>query len=714
VESSNRESLCHTHRDPLQYANCDPLQYANCDPLQYANCDPLQYANCNPLQYANQQILPHTETSMTTSSQTESLDIATARRALYDALSDEEATLADKQRRAVTIGCRYLDLPEGHIKRIDDPEEGAVVTRTNETAALIAEETELAHPGYCATVLQRDASLAIANAVEAGYDDDPGYTDHGVACYIGSTITVDGEPYGTVCFGAPEPRDREFSPAERTFVELLAEMLGRRFAEAEYVDAVEQTRRKYEALVETATDAVVLVDTATREIVEANESAAALVDVADSDALVGRDYAALVTADTADSLPETWEWLTDTGSRRERLPDGTQIAVLTADGECPVTLEAETVALDGREYAQVVVRDITDRRRRERRVEAIFDQTHQFTGLLSPDGTLLEANGTALAFAGVERDEIVGEQFVDCPWWDVDEETRERLEEALTQAARGEFVRYETPVAGVTGERVIDFSIRPITDDDGEVELLIPEGRDVTARVERDRQLAVLSRVLRHNFRNDISVIDAFAEAITDGVVAEPETAAQRIQSQASALSTLVGRYREAVELLNDPPEQTAVPVDGTVRDVAASIRSDYPDATVEVTTPTADQSAQSPPGDSEPPTPITATAVPEIDRAVEELLINAVEHTGPSPTVGVEVSAGPETVSVAVTDEGAGLPDAERRVLTGQQSIGPLGHADGVGLWLVYWIVDLSDGTITVDTDDGTTIRVTLPRAER
>ncbi|MCZ0904942.1 hypothetical protein ON021_34115, partial [Microcoleus sp. HI-ES] len=51
-----------------------------------------------------------------------------------------------------------------------------------------------------------------------------------------------------------------------------------------------------------------------------------------------------------------------------------------------------------------VTRDISDRKRaeemlrdRERLFRAIFDQSFQFIGLLKPDGTVLEANQTALA-----------------------------------------------------------------------------------------------------------------------------------------------------------------------------------------------------------------------------------------------------------------------------------------------------------------------------
>ncbi len=57
-------------------------------------------------------------------------------------------------------------------------------------------------------------------------------------------------------------------------------------------------------------------------------------------------------------------------------------------------------------------RAMTDLQQSEHRFRAIFDGTFQFIGLLDPDGTLIEANRTALAFGGVEPTEVVGSSFL--------------------------------------------------------------------------------------------------------------------------------------------------------------------------------------------------------------------------------------------------------------------------------------------------------------
>ena len=95
--------------------------------------------------------------------------------------------------------------------------------------------------------------------------------------------------------------------------------------------------------------------------------------------------------------------------------------------------------------------------------------------------------------------------------------------------------------------------------------------------------------------------------------------------------------------------------------------------------------------------------------------MTNAVEHGGDASTVEVTVAAEPgNRVTIAVADDGPGLPAVERDLLRGGTET-PLNHGDGLGLWLVNWIVTDVGGTLDVTVDDGTTVTVELrgPDAE-
>ncbi|MEG4088088.1 PAS domain S-box protein [Microcoleus sp. Pol12B4] len=146
-----------------------------------------------------------------------------------------------------------------------------------------------------------------------------------------------------------------------------------------------------------------------------------------------------------------------------------------------------------------VTRDISDRKRaeemlreRERLFRAIFDQSFQLVGLLKPDGTVLEANQTALDIAGLEREDFVGTQFADNLWWQISPEAKQKVQAALIKAAAGEVVRYEADVLVAGGAVItVDFSLKPIVDDSGKVVLLIPEGRDISDRKALERELVL-------------------------------------------------------------------------------------------------------------------------------------------------------------------------------------------------------------------------------
>ena len=120
----------------------------------------------------------------------------------------------------------------------------------------------------------------------------------------------------------------------------------------------------------------------------------------------------------------------------------------------------------------------------ESMLRAIFDGAYEFVGLLATDGRLIEVNQTALDFAGVSRDAVIGVPVWDTPWWkSTGAETLDQLRRALASATRGAFVRYEVEVDGARDRRVtIDFSLKPVIDDAARVTCIIAEGRDVTER----------------------------------------------------------------------------------------------------------------------------------------------------------------------------------------------------------------------------------------
>jgi diguanylate cyclase (GGDEF)-like protein/PAS domain S-box-containing protein len=132
------------------------------------------------------------------------------------------------------------------------------------------------------------------------------------------------------------------------------------------------------------------------------------------------------------------------------------------------------------------------------RFRAIFDQTFQFIGLMSTDGKLLEANRTALAFAGIAEADVINKPFWETPWWTHCPQLQQKVRDAVLRASLGEFVRFEATHPDHNGDlHVVDFSLKPVYDEHGRVVLLIPEGRDITDQKRAEEELTRLARLDR-------------------------------------------------------------------------------------------------------------------------------------------------------------------------------------------------------------------------
>ena len=126
----------------------------------------------------------------------------------------------------------------------------------------------------------------------------------------------------------------------------------------------------------------------------------------------------------------------------------------------------------------------------QQKFQAIFNQTFQLIGLLNPEGIALEVNQTALDFAGLKLEDVIGKPAWETYWWQISSATQLQLQQAVVRAAKGEFIRYEVDIWGKNKQVItIDFSLKPITDENGKVILLIPEGRDISDRVKAEAKL---------------------------------------------------------------------------------------------------------------------------------------------------------------------------------------------------------------------------------
>lgn len=224
---------------------------------------------------------------------------------------------------------------------------------------------------------------------------------------------------------------------------------------------------------------------------------------------------------------------------------------------------------------------------------------------------------------------------------------------------------------------------------------------DVTPQKQRQERLEVLARILRHDIRNRVTIVNANADLLADRPEWEdiPREISE-IQSAATDLLALGTRTRLAEQLALETGDQEPIDLVETVEAVVETVRETH-DATITASLPTT----------------ATVRATPELATAIFEVIENAVEHHDrPSPTVelGVEATHDGEYYEVTIEDDGLGIPPDQYEVVTGDRERSQVEHVTGIGLWLTYWICRASGGDVEFTaTDDGTVVTLRLPAAD-
>lgn len=141
-------------------------------------------------------------------------------------------------------------------------------------------------------------------------------------------------------------------------------------------------------------------------------------------------------------------------------------------------------------------------RESEAKLRGVIDASRNFIGVLSLDGTLLEANQTILDATGILAEDVLGKPIWETPWWAHSQELQGRLQSAISTASLGNQDAFEATHLAADGSEIsIDFVLKPATNNNGEVAFLIPEGRDITEHKLRTAELERLNTELLHSNR---------------------------------------------------------------------------------------------------------------------------------------------------------------------------------------------------------------------
>ena len=200
-----------------------------------------------------------------------------------------------------------------------------------------------------------------------------------------------------------------------------------------------------------------------------------------------------------------WVWIMDRGKVVSRDREGK-----------PEWVYGTHIKIDELKKTQEKLQETT------KKFTGIFNSAYQFMGFLDPSGVLLEANQTALDFAGITLKDVINKPFWETYWWKINKETQQFLKASVEKAAAGEIVHYEAIVWDNNKAEVpILFNLKPVKNNHEKVIYIIAEGRPIEEVVEARNQLIAknselenFAHIAAHDLKEPANAISGLAQLI--------------------------------------------------------------------------------------------------------------------------------------------------------------------------------------------------------
>jgi signal transduction histidine kinase len=208
----------------------------------------------------------------------------------------------------------------------------------------------------------------------------------------------------------------------------------------------------------------------------------------------------------------------------------------------------------------------------------------------------------------------------------------------------------------------------------------------------------VLSRVLRHNIRNELTIILGrldMKEAQDRRLDATVVDDLNRIERAAHRILRIAEKARR-VDRFDLSQEKETRNVTELLGEQIETLAGEYPEVEIE----------------TDLPEYVPAPTYGTISIAFYELLENASIHNDAAEkriSISIDTSLA-STAEVTIRDNGPGIRQAEVKPIL-QETETPLEHGSSIGLWLTRWVVNDHGGELEITGDaSGTTARITLP----
>ena len=257
----------------------------------------------------------------------------------------------------------------------------------NDDGVVDASDDVWTDPGegcFCRQVLAEDEPVGKADVRGTEWEDDDIHREQGLSCYLGTKVSSGSTPYGTLWVGSTQPRDREFSETERTFLELMGQWvsyeLDRRRREREL-----RERKEYlGALIETAPECIKTV-AADGTLLQMNPAGLEMVEADSGSDVTGECVYDLIAPEDRERFREFNERIC--GGERGTLEF--DIVGLEGTRRHMETHAAPLHNPDGTTAHVALTRDVTEQVEREQRLEDTIEKLEETNERLESFASML-------------------------------------------------------------------------------------------------------------------------------------------------------------------------------------------------------------------------------------------------------------------------------------------------------------------------------------
>jgi PAS domain S-box-containing protein len=390
-------------------------------------------------------------------------------------------------------------------------------------------------------------------------------------------------------------------------------------------------------------------------------------------------------------------------------PYDEELRLITAEDRLRWVRSVGEAVYEGDEITKIrgAIRDITERKKREQaleRYERLVDNlpigVYRYTSEPTDEFTLVN-DAMAEMFGADSKEQLLNRPTRD---FYVDPADHAALHERLVaqSVVRSIEERLETLdgrtiwgeitaiAADVDGEMVVDGAVQDITERK-KYEQRLMEQRD---------NLEILNQVLRHDIRNDLQLVTAYADIIADECeLEEVQPYLDTLWSSADHAVELTRTARDMADvMLTTADDRQQITLQSPLETELEEIRSTHPEATVAI--------------DGAIPS-VTVVGNDMLASVFRNLLKNAIQHNDKeTPKVTVSATERDESVVVRIADNGPGVPDEQKDDIFGKGEKGLDSHGTGIGLYLVQTLVETYGGDMWVADNDpeGAVFVVELP----